>query len=125
MSDAKLTCEEIKAFYRERAAAEEEYSKKLLKLAKMPLGSKEVGTLKASLAAVTQEMQAMGNAHGEVAAGMRKELEDALSTLANTLRERRKLVQGNIDKLRRTKQAQEQQVQKVQPPKKRQAYCFS
>src|SRR5271156_6063200 len=62
MSDAKLTCEEIKAFYRERAAAEEEYSKKLLKLAKMPLGSKEVGTLKASLAAVAQEMQAMGNA---------------------------------------------------------------
>jgi Fes/CIP4, and EFC/F-BAR homology domain len=103
MSDAKTICEEIKVFYRERlspkdvilmfrAAAEEEYAKKLLKISKMQLGGKECGTLKASLVAVKTELEAMGNAHAEVAAGMRRELEDALATYAGTMRERRKLV---------------------------------
>jgi len=127
MSDAKNICEELKAFYRERstfldqkvnsdgnrAAAEEDYAKKLLKISKMPLGTKECGTLKASLIAVKTELEAMGNAHAEVAAGMRRELEEALASFANTVRERRKLVQTNVEKLRRTKAAQEQQLQKV------------
>ena len=75
-----------------RVAAEEEYARRLLKLSKMPLGSKESGTLKASLATVKTELEAMGNAHTEVAASMRRELEDALTTFANTMKERRKLV---------------------------------
>jgi carbonic anhydrase len=79
----------------------------------MSLGTKECGTLKASLVAVKTELEAMGNAHAEVAAGMRRELEEALTSFANTVRERRKLVQTNVDRLRRTKAAQEQQLQKL------------
>jgi len=79
----------------------------------MPLGTKECGTLKASLVSVKTELEAMGNTHAEVAAGMRRELEEALASFANTVRERRKLVQTNVDRLRRTKAAQEQQLQKV------------
>jgi hypothetical protein len=58
----------------------------------MPLGGKEVGTLKASLVAVKTELESMGTAHAEVAAGMRRELEEAVATHAATMRERRKLV---------------------------------
>lgn len=58
----------------------------------MSLGSKELGTLKASLNAVKMELEAMGNAHTEVAAAMRKELEDALNTHVSRWREKRKLV---------------------------------
>ena len=84
----------------------------------MSLGTKECGTLKTSFVSVKTELEAMGNAHAEVAAGMRRELEEALASFANTVRERRKLVQTNIDRLRRTKAAQEQQVQKVNPAPK-------
>ena len=76
----------------DRAAAEEEYAKKLLKISKMSFGSKECGTLKGSLEAVKTELAAMGTAHSEVAVGMRRELEDALAVFTSTLRERRKLV---------------------------------
>jgi hypothetical protein len=58
----------------------------------MPLGSKECGTLKASLVTVKAELEAMGNAHAEVASGMRRELEEALNTFSATMKERRKLV---------------------------------
>jgi carbonic anhydrase len=82
----------------------------------MPLGAKECGTLKASLSAVKAELEGMGNAHAEVAAGMHRELEEALAQNASAMKERRKLVHGNIEKLRRTKQAQEQQLFKVKMP---------
>ena len=75
-----------------RAAAEEEYARKLLKISKMPLGAKECGTLKASLVSVKTELEAMGTSHAEVAVGMRRELEDAVNTFSGTMRERRKLV---------------------------------
>jgi len=58
----------------------------------MPLGTKECGTLKGSLVSVKAELEAMGNAHAEVAAGMRKDLEEAVAYNSNMMRERRKLV---------------------------------
>ena len=63
----------------------------------MPLGTREVGTLKASLSAVKSELEAMGNSHTEVAASMRRELEDAVNTHANTWREKRKFVRAFED----------------------------
>ena len=81
----------------------------------MPFGTRECGTLKASLATVKAEVEAMGTAHAEVAAAMRKDLEEAVSTFSVTMRERRKLIQTNVDKLRRTKQVQEQHLHKVIP----------
>jgi hypothetical protein len=135
MTDAKVICDEIKAFYRERsplcphlfannrAAAEEDYAKKLLKVSKMPLGTKECGTLKTSLVSVKTELEAMASAHAEVAANMRRELEEALGNMAASMKEMRKMVfnvsivliqvMANIEKLRRTKQAQEHALTKV------------
>jgi Fes/CIP4, and EFC/F-BAR homology domain len=74
-----------------RAAAEEEYAKKLLKISKMPLGTKEVGTLRASLVAVKTELEGMGNAHAEVAVGMHRELEEALGIMAGRMKELKKM----------------------------------
>src|ERR1700721_302153 len=75
-----------------RAGAEEEHSKKLLKLSKMPLGTKEIGSLKSSLLAVKTEVEGMGNAHAEVATSMRRELEEALGGMAGRMKELRKMV---------------------------------
>jgi hypothetical protein len=96
MSDAKGICEEVKAFYRERAAAEEEYAKKLLKLSKMPFGQKECGTLKASMVAVKNEVEAMGNAHTEVAVQMKRELEEGVASFTASWKDRRKTVSVSV-----------------------------
>jgi len=58
----------------------------------MPLGARECGTLKASLVIVKAEMEAIANSHAEVAAGMRKELEEALGIFAAGMKEKRKTV---------------------------------
>lgn len=61
-------------------------------MAKMQLGSRECGTLKTSLVSVKTELEAMGNAHAEVAANMRRELEEALGNMAASMKEMRKMV---------------------------------
>jgi len=66
-----------------------------LKISKMPLGSKECGTLKASMQAVKHELENMAIAHAEVASGMKRELEDAVTTLAGSMKERRKLAMSH------------------------------
>lgn len=43
MRGAMRTVEEVRAFYKERVAIEEEYSKKLNRLAKMNVGRDEIG----------------------------------------------------------------------------------
>ena len=49
MQNAKTTGDELRGYYAARLAIEEEYAKKLLALAKKPLGSAEQGTLRMSL----------------------------------------------------------------------------
>jgi Fes/CIP4, and EFC/F-BAR homology domain len=75
-----------------RVAAEEDYARRLLKISKMSLGSKECGTLKASMQAVKQEVETMAVAHAEVASAMKRDLEDAVVATAVTIKERRKTV---------------------------------
>jgi hypothetical protein len=67
-----------------------------MRIAKMPLGTKECGTLKASLVIVKAEMEAIANAHTEMAAGMRKELDEALNGFAAGMKEKRKTVPTRI-----------------------------
>lgn len=45
-----------------------------------------------SLTSVKTELEAMANAHAEVAVGMRRELEEAVNTFSASMRERRKIV---------------------------------
>ncbi|KAE9978329.1 hypothetical protein EG328_001503 [Venturia inaequalis] len=113
MHNAKVTGDELKAFYTARAAIEDEYSRKLLNLARKPLGSSEAGTLKLSLDVVRAEIEATGKAHQHVAQQMKSELEEPLAAFAGGNKERRKIVQSGIEKLLKVKNQQTAQVNKA------------
>ncbi|KAL9114012.1 MAG: hypothetical protein Q9227_001783 [Pyrenula ochraceoflavens] len=93
-----------------RAALEDEYARKLLQLCRKPLGSQESGTLRASLDVVRGEVEATGKSHAQIAAQMKSELEEPLTAFAGGMKERRKIVQGGIEKLHKLKQQQTQHV---------------
>ncbi|KAK9446593.1 uncharacterized protein V1518DRAFT_423531 [Limtongia smithiae] len=107
MRDAKQTCEEIKSFYKERIAIEEEYSRRLTALSRKALGQAEVGTLKSALEGVRLETEQSAKAHANTGVQLRTELEGSLVAFASGLRERRKSAQASVDKLWKVKQAQQ------------------
>jgi hypothetical protein len=96
-----------------RAAIEDEYAKKLLNLSRKPLGHNETGSLKISLDTLRGEVESMGKQHQSIAAQMKTELEEPLAAFAGGMKERRKIVQGTVEKLLKTKIQQTQQVNKV------------
>lgn len=106
LHNAKVAGDELHAYYNARAAIEADYAKKLLNLAKKPLGSTEGGTLRMSMDVVKAETESMGKQHGMIAQQMKTELEDPLNTFAGGIKERRKMVQGGIEKLLKTKNSQ-------------------
>jgi hypothetical protein len=57
----------------------------------------------------------MGKAHQTIASQMKTELEEPLGAFAGAMRERRKIVQGGVEKLMKLKIQQTQQVNKVTP----------
>ncbi|KAF2458070.1 hypothetical protein BDY21DRAFT_320555 [Lineolata rhizophorae] len=106
MHNAKVTCDELKSFYNARTAIEDEYSRKLLSLARKPLGSSEAGTLRMSLDVVRAEVESMGKAHQKIATQMKRDLDEPLVAHAGGMKERRKIIQGGIEKLLKTKTQQ-------------------
>ncbi|KAF2226334.1 hypothetical protein BDZ85DRAFT_229596 [Elsinoe ampelina] len=106
MHNAKVTGDELKAFYTARGQIEEEYARKLLNLARKPLGSSESGTLRMSLDVIRGEVESMGKAHAQVAGQMKGELEEPLGAFAGGIKERRKIVQNGIEKLLKVKTQQ-------------------
>ncbi|KAG4418245.1 hypothetical protein IFR04_008603 [Cadophora malorum] len=113
MHNAKQTCDELKSFYTARAALEDEYARKLLSLSRKPLGSQEAGTLRASLDVLRGEVEAMGKSHQNIASQMKTELEEPLAAFAGAMKERRKIVQGGIEKVLKVKIQQTQLVNKT------------
>lgn len=113
MHNAKVTSDELKSFYAARSAIEEEYSRKLLNLARKPLGSSESGTLRMSCDVIRAEVESMGKAHQSVAQQMKTELEEPLAAFAGGMKERRKIVQNGIEKLLKMKMQQTAAVNKA------------
>ncbi|KAI5788468.1 hypothetical protein EDC01DRAFT_660224 [Geopyxis carbonaria] len=113
MHDAKTTCEELKGFYSARNAIEDEYARKLLALSKKPLGSVESGSLKTSLDVLRLEVESMAKAHQNIAGQFKTECEEQLTAFSGAMRERRKIVQGGIEKLLKLKMQQTQTVNKT------------
>ncbi|KAI1297777.1 Proline-serine-threonine phosphatase-interacting protein 2 [Mortierella claussenii] len=113
MRHAKLTCQEILDMFQARAALEEEYGKKLLKLSKSPLGKDELGSLRDSLDVVKYEIEATGKSHIELAGKMRDQLETALAEFNNAQKDKRKTHQASIDRTFRNKQLYLQQLVKA------------
>jgi hypothetical protein len=62
---------------------------------------------------VRAEIEATGKAHQNVAAQMKSELEEPLAAFAGGMKERRKIVQGGIEKLLKVKNQQTAQVNKA------------
>jgi len=56
----------------------------------------------------------MGKSHQNIAGQMKTELEEPLAAFAGAMKERRKIVQGGIEKLLKVKVGQTQQVNKVE-----------
>lgn len=79
------------------------------------MGSQESGTLRASMDVMRGEVESMGKSHQNVAQQMKTELEEPLAAFAGAMKERRKIVQGGIEKLLKTKIQQTQVVNKVRP----------
>lgn len=130
MHNAKVTCDELKAFYSckdarvtrlvheltsylARAALEDEYARKMSALCRKPLGSLEAGTLRASLDVMRGEVESMSKAHQGIAGQIKSELEEPLAAFAGGMKERRKIVQNGVEKLFKVKQQQTQAVNKV------------
>ena len=131
MHNAKVTCDELKAFYNSqsflayrsfeydltnetaRASIEDEYARKMTALCRKPLGSSEAGTLRASLDVMRGEVESMGKSHQTIAGQMKSELEEPLAAYAGGIKERRKIVQNGVEKLFKLKQQQTQVVNKV------------
>jgi hypothetical protein len=66
-----------------------------------------------SMDVVKAETEGMGKQHGMIAQQMKTELEDPLATFAGGIKERRKMIQGGIEKLLKTKNTQTMQVNKT------------
>lgn len=58
----------------------------------------------------------MGKSHQSIAGQMKTELEEPLAAFAGAMKERRKIVQGGIEKLLKVKVQQTQHVNKVRAP---------
>jgi hypothetical protein len=112
MHNAKVTGDELKSFYNTRAQIEEEYARKLLNLARKPLGSSESGTLRMSLDVVRGELESMGKQHQSIAGQMKSELDEPMAAFTGAMKERRKIVQGSVEKLLKTKNGQTAAVNK-------------
>lgn len=110
INNTKYTADEVTAFYEERAAIEEDYSRRLLALSRQNLGTHEVGTLKFALDTIRYNTELLGKSHATTAQQFRSELEEPLSLFSGDLRSRQKTLRVLMEKLTKTKQAQQSMV---------------
>jgi hypothetical protein len=66
-----------------------------------------------SLDVIRGEVETMGKAHSSIAAQMKTELEEPLAAFAGGMKERRKIIQGGIEKLLKVKMQQTATVNKA------------
>lgn len=113
MKNSKQTNEEVRLFYKERIAIEEEYSKRMMALSRKSLGAVETGTLQSCLETIRQDTEAMGKSHATAAQQLKSQLEEPLVAFNSTMRERRKTTQQTVEKLLKAKILQNSNVEKA------------
>ncbi|KAI9263454.1 hypothetical protein BDA99DRAFT_510258 [Phascolomyces articulosus] len=113
MNMAKKTCEDLKSLYSAKASLHEEFGKKLAKQTKIELGREEIGTINTLLLSAQKEMEATAQANIELAQKIRSELELSMENFISDQKNRRKVVQTNVDKAHRNKQLHTAQVNKT------------
>ncbi|KAH8110552.1 hypothetical protein DFH11DRAFT_1514214 [Phellopilus nigrolimitatus] len=113
MRGAVRTVEEIRAFWKERASIEEDYAKRMSKLAKQPLGKDEIGELKNSLDTLRLEADRQATAHMNLGQQVRQELESPASAFMARQAQFKRGAQSIIEKAFKNKQTQEAYVTKA------------
>lgn len=113
MRGASKTTDELISFWNERAVIEEEYSHRLAKLAKLSIGSDEIGELRNSLDTLRIETERMAQSHLELAHKIRSDHEARTAQFHDTQVEHRRTRQAALEKKFKQKQTQEAYVQKA------------
>ncbi|KAG2182406.1 hypothetical protein INT43_007336, partial [Umbelopsis isabellina] len=112
MSNAKKTCEDLKALYNLKTTLHDELGRKLLKHARMGIGRDETGrsssTLRDLLETARKEVELNAVAHIDLSLKIRNSLELPLENFILEQKDKRKLVsqcvQTTVDKAHRNKQ---------------------
>ncbi|KAK8870004.1 hypothetical protein IAR55_000574 [Kwoniella newhampshirensis] len=110
---AGRTVDELRTFWKERAAIEEDYAKRLNKLSRYSLGKDEVGELADSLQTLLTETAAQGSYHASLGNEIRQTVEQPSAELVSRLTNLKKGLQGSIEKAYKNKGLQEGHVQKA------------
>lgn len=113
MRGAIHTVEELRNFWKERAAIEEDYAKRMSKLSKFVLGKDEVGDLRRSLDSVRDETDKQATFHLTLAQQIRTELETPCAEFQSKQMHHKKTYLASIEKQCKAKQLQEQHVDKA------------
>ncbi|KAJ3844216.1 SH3 domain-containing protein [Lentinula raphanica] len=113
MRGAMRTMDELRNFWKERAAIEEDYAKRLGKLAKQVLGRDEIGELRNSLDTVRLETDKQSSYHLTLSQQIKNDLENQATTFCNKQNYHKKVYQSAIEKEYKAKQTQESYVKKA------------
>lgn len=106
------------------AAIEEDYARRLAKLAKMPVGRDEVGDLAASLRSVQTETASQAAYHLQLSGEIHQTVEQPTAELGNRLAGLKKGLQASVEKSYRNKGLQEGHVAKVRTNTAGRAMCM-
>ncbi|KIO28897.1 hypothetical protein M407DRAFT_71276 [Tulasnella calospora MUT 4182] len=113
MRGAVRTMEEVRGFWNQRIAIEEEYAKKMAQLARLPLGRDEIGDLRAALDTLRAETDAQAAQHLTFVQAMKRELEQPCNDFIGKQNNHKKTFQAAIEKSYKAKQTQEKYVEKA------------
>ncbi|KAJ7023411.1 SH3 domain-containing protein [Mycena alexandri] len=113
MRGASRTTDELRNFWKERAAIEDDYAKRLAKLSKQVLGRDEIGELRNSLDTIRLETERQASYHLTLSQQVRADLEAQASTFYAKQQHHKKQYQTAIEKEFKAKQQQEAYVTKA------------
>ncbi|KZS88210.1 hypothetical protein SISNIDRAFT_446203 [Sistotremastrum niveocremeum HHB9708] len=113
MRGSSRTMEELRSFWKERMSIEEEYSKKLNKLAKMQFGRDEIGDLRNSIDTLRLETDKQATSHLELAAKLKADMEVPTAAFVAKQVNFKKTFVANIERMFKNKQNQESHVAKA------------
>ncbi|KAJ3860587.1 SH3 domain-containing protein [Lentinula novae-zelandiae] len=97
------TIEGLKGFWKERAAIEEDYAKRMGELAGVDFGRDEIGELRNSLTTLQLETTKLAQTHLQLANQIRSEMEDPAAAMLNKLSDHKRLVMSAVEKRHKAK----------------------
>ena len=110
---AARTVDELRAFWKERIAIEEEYSRRLSKLSKTTLGRDEIGDLASSLQGILGETAQQASYHSTLCTELHQSVESPTTEMGVRLANLKRGLQASVEKSYKNKNLQESHVQRV------------